>query len=133
MQTRKDSSLIVLAAGDAVVMALVTLTGFARHGELGSAGLRLFSTFIPLCAAWAVTAPWLSLFVPDQTSDPRQLWRALLAVFIAAPLAGWLRGLWLGTAILPIFVLVLAASAGLGILIWRGLWVLLARRQVIHG
>ncbi len=133
MPNRKDRIIILLAAGDAVVLALVTLVGFASHGELVSAGLKLLTTFLPLCVAWAVTAPWLGLFTPEGAAEPRQLWRPLLAAFIATPLAGWLRGLWLGADIIPTFVLVVGASSGLGLLIWRGLWALLIRRQVAHG
>jgi hypothetical protein len=133
MQTRKGSSLLLLAAGDLVVMALITVIGFARHGELSGSGLLLFSSFIPLCAGWALVAPWLGAFETARTADLRQLWRPLLAAFLAAPLAGLLRGLWLGEDIPTAFVLVIAAFSGLGVLIWRSIWTLLVHRQVRHG
>jgi len=133
MRIHGSNHLVLLAAGDAVVLALITLAGFARHGELSTAGLRVFSTFIPLCVAWALVAPWLGVFKANYAADPRQLWRPLLAIFIAAPLAGWLRGFWLGAPVLPDFVLVLAAFSGLGILIWRSLWLLLTRRMGSDG
>jgi hypothetical protein len=133
MQTRKDSSPVLLAVGDLAVMALITVAGFARHGELSGAGLRLFSTFIPLCAAWVLVAPWLGVYEAARAADWRQVWRPLLAAFLAAPMAGLLRGLWLGEAVMPIFVLVIAAFSGLGILAWRMVWALLVRWQVRHG
>ena len=126
-----------LAAGDGGALLLVTLAGFATHGELESAGLRLLSTFVPLCAAWALIAPWLGLYDLEKSGQPAQLWRPLAAMLLAAPLAGILRGFWLNAVVLPIFVLILGASAALGLLIWRVIWIWLAvsvrNRQATRG
>jgi hypothetical protein len=137
MQTKAPLALVVLILGDVVIFGLVTVAGFSRHGELGSAGLRLFATFLPLCIAWALAAPWLGVFNLSQASQALQLWRPLFAMLLAAPMAGWLRGLWLGESIPPIFVLVIGAFSALGILLWRGVWIAWFRprmaKQVQHG
>jgi len=129
--------LFTLILGDVFLFGLVTVVGFSRHGELVGAGLRLLTTFLPLCAAWSLMAPWLGVFDLSRVGQPGQLWRPLLAMVLAAPMAGWLRGLWLGEAIPPVFVLVIGAFSALGILLWRGLWILLLRarlgKQVLHG
>ena len=126
--------------GDVVVFGLVTIAGFTRHGELGSpggAGVRMLTTFLPLCAAWGLIAPWLGVFDFSRVVQPWQLWRPLLAMALAAPMVGWLRGLWLNEAIPPVFVLVIGAFSALGIILWRALWILLLRprlaRQVPDG
>ena len=126
-----------LILGDAAVFALVTVIGFLRHGELVGSGLRVLTTFLPLCIAWGVAAPWLGAFDLSFSAQVRSLWRPVLAMLLAAPLAGWLRGLWLGEDIPTIFVLVIGAFSALGILIWRSLWLALIRtrvsEQVQHG
>jgi len=119
--------------GDLLVLALVTLLGFATHGELSTAGPRMLSTFIPLCVAWGLVAPWLGLFTPAIAQDARQLWRPALAAVLAAPLAGWLRGFWLNAPILPVFILVIAAIMALSLVLWRGIWVFVRSRQVNYG
>ena len=129
----KNSDPFILLVGDGAILLLVTLAGFAQHGELAGAGLRLLSTFVPLCAAWALVAPWVGAYEASNTVSLRQLWRPVLAAFLAAPMAGWLRGLWLGADIIPTFVLVIAAFTALGLLAWRAAWALWARRQVSHG
>ena len=129
MQKQKTTLPLILLAGDAAILLLVTLAGFARHGELGSAGLRLLSTFVPLCTAWALIAPFVGVYDKDSLADLWQLWRPPLAALLAAPMAGWLRGLWLGADIIPVFVLVIAGFTALGMLAWRLAWALWARRQ----
>jgi hypothetical protein len=129
MQKPKNTHPLILLAGDAAILLLVTLAGFARHGELSGAGLRLLSTFVPLCVAWALIAPWVGVYETTLSVDLRQVWRPPLAAFLAAPMAGWLRGLWLGADIIPVFVLVMAGFTGLGMLAWRAAWTLWARRQ----
>lgn len=119
MQSRKTAHLFPLVLGDAVIFALVTLIGFASHDEMNSGFVRMLATFLPLCAAWAMVAPWLGVYNRVNTSSWRQLWRPVLAMLLAAPMAGWLRGAWLAEAIPPIFILVIGTFTSLGILIWR--------------
>jgi hypothetical protein len=119
----------VLIGGDTLVLALVTVVGFASHGTLINAGTRLFSTFVPLIVAWLLVAPAMGLFEQNRTADWRQLWRVVWAMIIATPLAAFLRGVWLNSAIIPVFVLVLVGVSALGMLAWRGLWALVLYRK----
>lgn len=121
---------LILYIGDAVAMALLTLIGFASHNELGAAFfLRMLAMFVPLTLAWFLLTPWFGLFQPEIISDPKQLWRPVLAMLFAAPLAIVIRGLILNAAVLPIFAIVLAATSALGIVIWRALYFLLKRKS----
>ena len=109
---------IPLMLGDALAILIVTFAGFATHQE-SLLSTRWLTTFIPLCVAWAVQAPWLGLYRPEILSRPRAAWRAGAAMLLAAPLAGLLRGLLLNTVVVPVFVVVLGLSAALGMLVWR--------------
>ena len=112
-----------LYVGDALALLFTTLIGFITHGESDISFLpRFLAAFIPLTIAWFLLAPWFGLFQPEITSNPRQLWRPLLAMFFAAPLAVILRGFILHGAVLPIFAVIFGATSALGILIWRGLY-----------
>jgi ABC-type xylose transport system permease subunit len=71
----------------------------------------------------------MGLFEQNRTADWRQLWRVVWAMIIATPLAAFLRGVWLNSAIIPVFVLVLAGVSALGMLAWRGLWALVNYRK----
>ena len=124
----------VLILGDALTLFLVTMAGFARHAELGTSGQRLLSTLIPLGAAWFLVSPHLGVFDLDRVYDPKQLWRPFWAMVLAAPLAGWLRGVWLGSQILPVFVVILGGISALSILVWRSIfWAAAGRTRVTNG
>ncbi|RME86608.1 MAG: DUF3054 domain-containing protein [Anaerolineae bacterium] len=118
-----------LILGDVIAIAIVTVIGFASHGELGSASLwRLAATFFPLTLSWFLVAPWLGLFDPRTTAQARLLWRPAWAMLLAAPLAAFLRSLMLGgLPVLPLFVAVLGATSALGMSLWRALWWRLTR------
>ncbi len=123
-----------LLAGDIVIFALVTIGGFAEHNELGSAGLRLLTTFLPLVAAWLLLAPFSGVYTAERVADPRQLWRPFYAMLLAAPMVGWLRGMWLNQPIVPIFVIVLGGISAGALLAWRGFyWWITARGRRPHG
>jgi len=115
--------------GDIITLALVTAIGFASHGTLDSAGLRMLTTFVPLVVAWYLIAPHLGVYDPSNVSEFRQLWRPFWAMILAAPLAAWLRGMLLNVAISPIFVLVLGGVSAVAILLWRLLYYYLATRR----
>ena len=118
-----------LIVGDILAIAITTLIGFATHGELSSAfGLRMFAAFVPLAITWFLLAPWFGLFQPAIISQPKELWRPLLAMIFAAPLAGIFRGLILQADIVPIFIIVFGATSALGIVIWRGIYFLIKRK-----
>jgi hypothetical protein len=118
----------ILIAGDLLVLALVTAYGFASHNELGSAGWRMLTTFLPLLAGWLLAALPLGALDPLRASDLRQLWRPFWAMILAGPLAACLRGVWLETPIQPVFVVVLGGVSALALLAWRLVfWMLISR------
>ena len=114
-----------LFIGDILAILVVSLVGFITHyGEIS--GWRWLTTFFPVLAGWLAIAPWLGVYRPEHARRTSQVWRAALAAFLSAPLAAWLRGAWLNSAILPLFVLVLGLTDASGLLIWRviGTWIL---------
>ena len=126
----RKNQLFILILGDAFLILLATLLGFANHGTLGSAGSRIFATLIPLAIAWLAVAPFLGCYSPDTYANPRQLWRPFWSMVLAAPLAAFLRSLMLqGAPILPVFVVVLGGVAALGMLAWRALFLWVIRRK----
>jgi hypothetical protein len=121
---------LILICGDVVIFSLVTLLGFSSHQTLGTAGARMLTTFIPLVVGWGLIAPFLGVYDPARVADWRQLWRPFWAMVLAGPMVGWLRGVWLGQAILPVFVLVLGGISALAILTWRaGFWLVTSRMK----
>lgn len=121
---------VLLILGDILALAVITLIGFANHNELRLFPFyRMLASFLPLVAGWFLIAPWLRLFTPEITSNPRQLWRPVLAMLLAAPLAGLLRALMLNSVVIPLFVLILGGSAALGMLVWRSIWWALTRNK----
>jgi len=124
----KSARIMGVLSGDVITLALVTLAGFATHNELGTAGFRLLTTFIPLLVAWLLVAPHLRVYEPGYFNRPAQLWRPFWAMVLAAPLAGWVRGVWLNAPIQPVFVLVLGGVSSLALLAWRSIyWLVFAR------
>lgn len=112
-----------LTIGDLIAIAVVTVIGFATHGQAGLSLLpRMLTTFVPVTLAWFLLAPFLGLFQPGITSNPRQLWRPLLVMIFAGPLAALLRAFLLNTVVIPVFAIVLSGSAGLGMVAWRAIW-----------
>ena len=125
----KKSNLII---GDIIALLIVTIIGFATHGEAGfiTAFLpRMAVIIFPLAVAWFILAPWFGLFQPEVTSDPMQLWRPVLAMIFGAALAVVVRGLILNATIIPIFAVVLSATSALGMVIWRALYFFLNRKD----
>jgi len=118
----------VLIIGDLIAIAVVTLIGFATHGELGlSFAPRMAVLYFPLSLAWFLLAPWFGLFRLQVVSDPRQLWRPALVMIFATPAALLVRGQLLNVPVLPLFGLILSGSCALGMMIWRGLALLISR------
>lgn len=123
-----------LIIGDVVVLAVTTGFGFANHGTLGSAGLRILATLVPLLTAWFLISPLLGVFDSARVTDPRQLWRPLWAMILSAPFASFLRGAWLDQPILPLFVVVIGGFSALALVGWRGLYLLYRMRLTTsHG
>jgi len=119
-----------LIAGDILALAIITVIGFASHGETEVSFVpRMFTTFIPLLVSWFLIAPWLGLFDIQITSNPKHLWRSPLAMLLGAPMASFLRAVLLNGTALPLFTLILGGSAALGMLIWRGVYTWINRRK----
>lgn len=122
MQIRTSYAVLI---GDALALAVVTLIGFASHGE--GISWRMASTYFPLLAAWGLAGGALGLL--RASKQPPSLVRMLWAAILMAPLAAWLRALWLWTPVLPIFVLVLGSTATLALILWRYAYWLFQRRR----
>ena len=121
---------IYLILGDILAILITTLLGFATHGEAAVSFLsRMAAVFFPLVIAWFLLAPFLGLFEPQSTTDPKQLWRPVLVMIFAAPLAAVLRGLLLNAPVIPIFAVVLSATSAFGMLLWRGTYFFLTRHR----
>lgn len=119
----------ILIIGDTLALLITTLIGFVTHGEGNLSFLpRFLAAFIPLVIAWFLLAPWFGLFQPETTSNPRLLWRPILALIFAAPLAVVFRGLILNAPIIPIFAIVFGATSAFGMVIWRGIYFLFSRK-----
>jgi hypothetical protein len=124
----------VLLLGDTFVLALVTVFGFARHGEIGSAGLRTLTTFVPLWVSWVLIAPHLGVFKTPYSYEIRQLWRPFWAMILAAPFAAFLRGVLLNTPVQIVFVVVIGGVSALALSAWRLLfWYLQSRGKEPNG
>ena len=121
----------ILILGDIIAIAILTVIGFATHGETGiSYILRMGTTFFPVLVSWFLIAPWLGLFDEQVIANPKLLWRILLAMLFAAPLAVILRATLLHSAAQPLFVLILGGSNAIGMLVWRVLYLLMAKRKI---
>jgi hypothetical protein len=126
-----------LILGDILTLFIVTLIGFATHGETTISFLpRMLATFIPLLIGWFLLAPWFQLFAPTQPPPNSRIggrWReategakrVALAMLFAGPLAVVLHGLILNAPIIPIFAVVLSATSALGMMIWRMVYLFL--------
>ncbi len=125
-----DKSKWLLIAGDILAMAVITVIGFASHGETDISFLpRMATTFLPLVVSWFLIAPWLGLFNIKIVADPKQFWRPPLAMLLAAPMTAILRAAMLYAVALPLFTLILGGSAALGMLVWRGLYLFLRQKS----
>lgn len=118
-----------IIAGDVLAIAILTVIGFAAHGETGISFIpRMGTTFFPVLIGWLLVAPWFGVFDAKVLADPKLSWRALLAMLLAAPLAAILRAALLGEAALPLFTLILGFSFGMGMLFWRAIYALILKR-----
>ena len=114
----------ILITGDILALAVITVIGFASHGETDISYVpRMFTTFIPLVASWFLITPWLGLFDSQITTDHKQLWRPPLAMLLASPMTTILRAAMLNAVALPLFAIIIGGSAALGMLVWRGLYI----------
>lgn len=119
-----------LILGDIFAIAILTFIGFATHAEASSSFIpRMGTIFFPLLIGWFLIAPWFDLFDEQVVSNPKLLWRTLLAMFFIAPLATILRAAWLHSAAIPLFALILGGTHGLGMLVWRAIFTFIAKQN----
>ena len=120
----------ILILGDVITLAALTVIGFATHSETGLSFLwRMAAAFVPMAFGWFVLAPWLGLFDNAVVTAPKNLLRIPLAMLFVAPLAVILRAVWLNTAGIPIFALALGGANAIGMLVWRGIYIFIAKRM----
>lgn len=120
-----------LILGDSLAILIVTIIGFASHGEANTSLLpRMGAVFFPLTIGWFFLAPFLELFQPEITSNSKQLWRPVVAMIFVGPLAAILRGLILNAPVIPIFAVVLSATSAFGMLVWRVLYLFFSGRNL---
>ena len=123
-----------LLLGDLLTLALFVVLGLGSHAELAQAGAlqRFLLNFVPLALAWAAAGWALGAFhVAAPPSARVVLGRALLTWLVAAPLALVARAFVLRAAtIVVIFMVVTLAVGGGLLLLWRAVYVWLARRGV---
>jgi len=118
--------------GDIITIAILTVIGFATHGEADISYIpRMATTFIPVSISWFLIAPWLGLFNEQVIINPKLLWRIVLAMVFIAPLAVILRAVLLHSAAQPLFVLILGGSNSIGILMWRVFYLIVIKRNSI--
>jgi len=114
-----DRSLLRWAIlGDAIVLIVITVLGFATHGTLGETW-RMLITTIGTLIAWAIVAPWFDAFSTGTLTRPSSIWRVAYAWAVAAPFAGFLRGWFLGIGVSSTFILTAIAINGLALVVWR--------------
>lgn len=125
-----EESKRALRVGDVIALAIVTLIGFAVHGETDVSFLpRFLAIYFPLSISWFLLAPWFGLFQQEITSNPKQLWRPALAILFAAPLAALTRAFILNFVAIPVFTIVLGATSAFGMILWRGIYLLFNRKS----
>ena len=119
----------LLILGDSVALAILTVIGFATHGETELSFLpRMAAVFFPALLGWFILIPWFGLFDEAIISEPKNLLRIPLAMLFVAPFAVILRGALLNAPALPLFALIFGGSNALGMMFWRWLYMLLSRR-----
>jgi hypothetical protein len=121
-------SKILLILGDLAALIIVIVLGFAFHQSSAMSG-RLHFTLVPFALTWLLAAALLGLYAAPTAANPKQLWRVLLGMLLAAPLASLLRSAWLGTPFIPIFAVIMGATSLLGLLVWRLIYIFVIARK----
>ena len=122
--TSQSNHLIVLIAGDLLVLLLFVMIGRRSPSMLTIDVKAFLSTAIPFFIGWFAVTPWFGLFSADVSQNWRKLVpRLLIAWAIGGPLALILRAWLLGRAI-PGGIPISFVAAGLGfstlfMLAWR--------------
>jgi hypothetical protein len=121
---------IAFFAGDALAILLAVLLGLRFHQSEDALLSRILYNWLPWLLAWLAAGWPLGLFVAPSREAWGALGRLLWAALLAAPLATVLRSVWLGTAALPLLVLVMGLASALAILVWRVVYAAIVGRSV---
>ena len=120
----------ILILGDILALAILTIVGFATHGETGLSFLpRMAAIFLPALLGWFLLTPWFGLLDETVISEPKNLLRIPLAMLFIAPFAVILRGAFLNAPSLSLFALIFGGSNALGMMVWRWLYIFIARSR----
>jgi hypothetical protein len=127
MEIKMENQKLII--GDALALFIITVIGFVTHGEADLSFLpRLLAAFIPLTIGWFLLAPQFGLFEENIARKPNQLWRPVGCVLFAGPFAGVIRSIWLAAWTIPTsFVLAFTATSAVGMVLWRGVYMLILR------
>jgi hypothetical protein len=120
---------IVLLVDDAVAIFVVTFLGLSFHQMDAVLFERLPHTFIPYFVTWVIAAAGLQLYSNSVATQPSQLWRVPVGAAIAALPAAALRSLWLGTPLVPMFVLIMGVTVAVGLLLTRSIYAFIFGKQ----
>lgn len=119
----------ILILGDILAFIILTIIGFATHSETEASFLpRMAAVFFPAVFSWFMLAPWFGLLDETIINTPKNLLRVPLAFLFVAPLAVILRGAWLNAPVLPLFALIFGGSNALGMMVWRWIYIFIAKR-----
>ncbi len=123
----KKSTLIF---GDIAALILLTVIGFASHGETGLSSLpRMAAAFFPVALGWFLLTPWFHLFDEAIFGEQKKLLRIPFAFLFIAPFAVILRSVWLGEPVSPLFTFVLGVTNAFGMTVWRWLYLFIVKRR----
>ncbi len=119
----------LLIIGDVAAILVLTVVGFATHGETDASFLpRAVVMFVSHLTGWFLLAPAMGLFGVDAAREGNPLWRPALTGFFAAQFAVTMRGLLLQSDVSPLFALVLGGTAAIGMTLWRFIFAKLTRQ-----
>ncbi|MFB6354360.1 MAG: DUF3054 domain-containing protein [Halobacteriales archaeon] len=116
---------LLLAAGDAAMIAAFVALGELRHAGTLAAGLETFAQF---GLGWLLAGTLAGVYAPGAVDSARRAVVQGVAAWVLAALVGQLVRVLMrpGTFVLPSFVLVSVGAGGLLI----GLWRFVAARQL---
>lgn len=114
----------ILLIDDAVTIFIVTFLGLQFHQMDALAMERIPFTFLPFYLAWVAFAAALQLYSPARAQRWTELWRVPLAAALVALPGAFVRSLWLGTSLVPVFVIVMGLAITLGLLASRSIFIL---------
>lgn len=127
MNGQSRYSSYILLAGDLLILLGMTVWGQASHGTLDSGVVHFLINFVSFAVAWFLAGPLLLVYDDTLVRRPAELWRPVWGAVLAAPLGGLIRALLLGSAVVPVFVLVMGGFMAAAFTIWRGLYLLVRR------